>query len=178
MKRTRTFALCSAIALGWLAASPIAALAQTTNQPQPAQPSPGPRRPEPGQPPPGPRFNIDQRVQMYTQRLNLTQEQQTKLRAILENEQQQIQELRTNTAVAPQERMGKVRQIREETNNKIREILTPEQKEKFDAMPRGQLRRPGAPGAGGQTNQPAQPRGPRPDRPERPNRPDRPAATR
>gem|GEM_PF-2686220 len=178
MKRTRTFALCSAIALGWLVASPSAALAQTTNQPQPAQPPPGARRPEPGQQPPGPRFNIDQRVQMYTQRLNLTQEQQTKLRAILENEEKQMQELGTNTAVAPPERMSKMRQIREETNNKIREILTAEQKEKFDAMPRGQLRRPGGPGAQGQTNQPAQPRGPRPDRPERPNRPDRPAATR
>jgi Spy/CpxP family protein refolding chaperone len=93
---------------------------------------------------------------MYTQRLNPTQEQQTKLRAILENEQKQMQELRTNTAVAPPERMSKMRQIREETNNKIREILTAEQKEKFDAMPRG----------------------PRPDRPGRPNRLDRPAATR
>lgn len=174
MNRTRAFALCGAIALGWLVANPIGAFAQT-NQPQPAQPPPGPRRAEAGQPAPGPRFSIDQRVQRYTQQLNLTQEQQTKLRALLEEEQKKIQELRTNTAVAPPERMSKVRQIREETNNKIREMLTPEQREKFDAMPRGQLRRPGEPAAQGQTNPPVQPPGPRGPRA---GRPDRPAATR
>lgn len=168
MKRTRTFAICSAIALGWVLANPMGALAQT-NQTQPAQQPPGPRAPEARQPIQRPRMNIEARVQRLTERLTLTQEQQTKLRAILEEEQRKLQELQTNTATTPAERMTKVRQIRDETNNKIREMLTEEQRQKFDAIPRARIAAPA--GSGAQTNQPVQPGRPRGPRAGRPNAP-------
>ncbi len=152
MNRTRAIAICSALTLGWLVASPVCAFAQP-NQTQPSGPPPGAGRLEGRQPGPGPRIGVEQRVQRLTERLNLTQEQQTKLRTIIQEEQQKLQELRTNTAITPPERMGKVRQLREQTNNKIREILTPEQKQRFDELPMAGMQQGAGPEARLDTNQ-------------------------
>jgi Spy/CpxP family protein refolding chaperone len=108
-------------------------------------------------------MSADQRLQHMTQILNLTSDQQTKLKPILENESQQMQSLRADTSMSREDKMGKARSIRETTNSQITPILTPAQQQKWQ-QEQAQMRQhmhngvaPNAVGAGGEMNTPPPP---------------------
>jgi HlyD family secretion protein len=79
--------------------------------------------------------------------LTLTEEQQKKLDPILQGSRQQMRELQ---GLTDQERQEKAQRIREATRARIRAILTPDQKTRYDALaasrPGGGPMAPGAPG--------------------------------
>ena len=86
----------------------------------------------------------EQRLQRMTQSLNLTEDQQAKIKPILENESTQMQSLRSDTSLSQDDRMAKMRQIRENTNSQINPILTPDQQKQYtEMMSRGRGRGPG-----------------------------------
>jgi Spy/CpxP family protein refolding chaperone len=66
--------------------------------------------------------------------LNLTEEQKTKLRPILMDERQQMEAVRNDTSLSPEQKMAKVQQIRETASPKIKAVLTPEQLKKLADM--------------------------------------------
>jgi len=76
----------------------------------------------------------DQRLQMLTKRLNLTADQQTKIKPILENESQQMQTLHQDSTLTAQDRMSKMQQIRQSTNEQIKSNLNSDQQQKFEEM--------------------------------------------
>jgi Spy/CpxP family protein refolding chaperone len=76
----------------------------------------------------------DQRLQRMTQQLNLTADQQQKIKPILEQEQQQMQTLHGDTSMSQQDRMSKMQQIRQGTNDQIKSVLNPDQQQKFTQM--------------------------------------------
>ena len=78
--------------------------------------------------------SADQRLQHMTKMLNLTPDQQQKIKPILENEQSQMQSLHQDTSMAPQDRMAKAKQLRQSSNEQINQILTPEQQQKWSQM--------------------------------------------
>jgi periplasmic protein CpxP/Spy len=84
----------------------------------------------------GPRqpMSADQRLQMLTQQLSLTSEQQTQIKPILENESQQMQSLRSDTSMSQEDRMSKMQEIRKNTTSQITPILTPDQQTKYKDM--------------------------------------------
>ncbi len=71
---------------------------------------------------------------MLTQQLNLTSDQQTQIKPILENESQQMQSLRSDSSLSQQDRMSKMQAIRETTNSQIKPILTADQQTKWQQM--------------------------------------------
>ncbi len=73
-------------------------------------------------------------VKMLTKKLNLTQDQQSKLLPILTNRQQQFESLRNDTSLSPQDKHAKMRSIREDSENQIKGILTDTQKQQYDQM--------------------------------------------
>lgn len=77
---------------------------------------------------------VDQRLQRMTQQLNLTPDQQEKIKPILENESTQMQGLREDTSLSQEDRMAKMKQIRENTSSQINPILTPDQQTKYVEM--------------------------------------------
>ena len=79
-------------------------------------------------------MSADQRLQMLTQQLNLTSDQQEQIKPILENESQRMESLRSDTSLSQQDRMSKMREIRENTAGQIKPILTEEQQTKWDQM--------------------------------------------
>jgi len=79
-------------------------------------------------------MSSDQRLQHLTQMLNLSSDQQTKIKPILDNEAQQMNALHTDTSMSREEKMGKMRSIRETTNSQIKPILTTAQQEKWEQM--------------------------------------------
>jgi Spy/CpxP family protein refolding chaperone len=76
----------------------------------------------------------DQRLQRMTQQLNLTADQQTKIKPILEQEQQQMQTLHGDTSMSQPDRMSKMQELRQGTNNQIKSVLTADQQQKFVQM--------------------------------------------
>jgi Spy/CpxP family protein refolding chaperone len=88
----------------------------------------------------------DQRLQMMTKQLNLTADQQEKIKPLLESESQQMQTLRGDTSLSREDRMSKMMQIRQSTNDQIKSSLNPDQQQKFEQMMSHQGHRHGGPG--------------------------------
>jgi len=105
-----------------------------------------------GQPP-----SVDQRLQRMTQMLDLTGEQQEKIKPILESENTQMQSLRDDTSLSQQDRITKMKQIRENTVSQIDPILTPDQQKKYAEMMSRMGRGHGQGGPGASTPAPSQP---------------------
>jgi Spy/CpxP family protein refolding chaperone len=102
----------------------------------------------------------DEQLKRMTKDLNLTADQQSKIKPILVDEQKKIEDLRNDSSGDRQAMRGKMMQIRQDTNNQVRALLDDKQKEKLDKQEqerqdRMQNRRggPGGPGGPGGDNQ-------------------------
>src|SRR5271157_5734971 len=91
-----------------------------------------------------PPMSPEQRLQMMTKQLNLTTDQQEKIKPLLENESQQMQTLRQNSSLSNEDRMGQMKQLRQSTNEQIKSELNPDQQQKFQQMM--SHHEPGSPG--------------------------------
>ena len=84
---------------------------------------------------------------MMTKQLNLTPDQATQVKAILEDQQKQMMAARNSDSGAdPREAMMAIRKA---SNDKIKALLTDDQKPKFDEMLAQQRQRGGGGGQGG-----------------------------
>jgi Spy/CpxP family protein refolding chaperone len=75
--------------------------------------------------------SVDARLDHMSKDLNLTQEQRDKIRPLLEGQKKQMDELRSNTSLTPEQKRDKARTTMVETREKIVAVLTPEQKQKL-----------------------------------------------
>jgi Spy/CpxP family protein refolding chaperone len=73
------------------------------------------------------------RLDQMTRRLNLTAEQQAKIKPILEEEAGQFKAI-DETRLTRDERRDKLQELRNATFDKIQPILTPEQQKKHEAL--------------------------------------------
>ena len=122
MKLTRTFVLLATSLLG------AAAFAQQNPAPPPPSGADQPQGPRRGMP------SVDDQIKMMSDRLNLTPDQQTKIKPILEDQRTQAQALMKDESLSDDDRRNKMRTLRESTNSKIRDVLTDDQKKQFDEM--------------------------------------------
>lgn len=109
MKRTTLLAL--ALALGSF-------LIPTVQAQEPAAPSTNA---------PAARPTVRTRTDVLALRLKLTDEQKEKVRPILDAETKQMLEFRTQTNLPAADRRAKMMTIREDTNTKLKAVLTPDQ---------------------------------------------------
>ncbi len=89
-----------------------------------------------------------ERLDAMAKQLNLTDEQKTKIKPILEQEHEKMQTLRQDTSLSREDRMSKMMDIRKSTSEEIKKVLTPDQQKKFDEM------RPMGPGGRGRPQGP------------------------
>lgn len=75
----------------------------------------------------------DKRLAHMTKRYNLTADQQSQIKPILEDEQQQMQSMHGDTSMSRQDKWAKMKSTHDATNQKIEAVLTDQQKQKFDA---------------------------------------------
>ncbi|WP_229968971.1 hypothetical protein [Pontibacter harenae] len=73
-------------------------------------------------------------METYKKELNLTAEQVTKLEEINKQNTAAMVALREDTSLEREQRMGKMRELRETQAKAIKAILTEEQQKKFDAL--------------------------------------------
>ena len=124
------------LAAGALIAQPPA----TPSQVQPPSQSPQTQRPqEPAQPPQSTpaqpvRPTIDDQVKMLTDDLGLNPEQQGRMRSILEEQHQQAMTIVEDGTLSREEKVQKIRVLREATIAKTRAMLNDDQKKKLDDM--------------------------------------------
>jgi hypothetical protein len=86
--------------------------------------------------------DIDEQVNALSNALNLTSDQQGKLKTILEDQHQQAVAVVSDNTLSRDAKMQKVHGLRESTITRVRSILTSqEQKNKFDAMVQAQNQR-------------------------------------
>lgn len=78
--------------------------------------------------------SVDDQIKMMTDRLNLTADQQAKIKPILENQRTQAQALMKDDSLSQDDKRAKMRSLRDSTNSKIRDVLTDAQKKQFDEM--------------------------------------------
>jgi Spy/CpxP family protein refolding chaperone len=78
--------------------------------------------------------SVDERVQHLTKALNLSDDQQAKVKTILEDQRKQMASLKQDTSASQEDRRAKFQQIHEASTQKIRDVLNDEQKAKFDQM--------------------------------------------
>lgn len=102
------------------------------SQTQPAQPQQNPQTP-PSQSQ-GPGSTIDEQVKALSLELNLTADQQPKLKSILEDQRTQGMAIVNDKATTREDKVQKLHALRESTISKVREMLTPEQQKKLDQM--------------------------------------------
>ncbi len=80
----------------------------------------------------GPMVGVEEQLKSLSAQLNLTDEQRAAIKPILEEERQQL--LAKDDSLSREDRITNKRRIREKAGSKIRELLTDEQKPKFDQM--------------------------------------------
>ena len=130
MKRWMMIAMSALLLMG------VSALAQEATPP--AQGQGGGQ----GQGRGGMMMSPEQRTTRLAEQLSLTDEQKTKVQKIYEEQQKDMQGMQGATR---EERMAKM----QATNDKIKAVLTDDQKKKFDEMQqRMRQRGPGGPGGG------------------------------
>ena len=123
-----------ALAIGCMMLAPLGLVAQETTAPPPAA---GPQQGTPGpgmNGRPGPGRMQQRQLEMMTRELNLTPEQADQVKGIQADSMKQMMAVRDDSSVKPEDRRAKMMEIRQSTHEKIRGLLTDEQKTKFDAM--------------------------------------------
>ena len=116
---------------------------------QPSQPSTQPSQPgqdqnaQPGQQPGAAnqsqsssmgRPSIDDQVQSLAQQLNLSADQQAKVKTALEDQHTQAMNIVQDNSMSRDDKIQKIHSIREGTINKVRTALNDDQKKKFDTL--------------------------------------------
>ena len=124
-----------AIRLFTLLAASLFAMAALAQQNPPAQPSGDQKQGGHGHMGMGPGMgNVDDHVKELTTKLNLTADQQTKVKAILEENHQQMQATMNDQSMSKEDKHAKMKSMHDSVHTKVRAVLTDEQKPKFDAM--------------------------------------------
>ena len=76
----------------------------------------------------------DDMVQDLTTKLNLTADQQTKIKSILDEQHQQMRATMNDQSLSKEDKHAKMKSMHDAIHAKVREVLTDDQKPKFDAM--------------------------------------------
>ena len=98
---------------------------QPSNAPQAAQTEQGHHRKA---------ANPDRMAKHLGKKLGLSTEQVTQLKPILEDRQQQMQSLRTDSSLTPQDRHAKAHGIMQDSKTRIEALLNDTQKQQFEQM--------------------------------------------
>ncbi len=77
---------------------------------------------------------VDEQLQHLTKKLNLSDDQQTKVKAVLEDQHTKMEALHNDSTTAREDKFGKMRDIRQNSDTQIKAILNEDQQKKFDKI--------------------------------------------
>lgn len=118
----RGFVACIASMMVLIAAGALSAQ-------EPSVPPNSPEQRESGNP--SRHANGEIRLEDLTKQLNLTATQKKKIRPLLKEEYKRVKQVQSNTSLSEGQVKRRIATIRRSTHERIAEVLTPEQKEKW-----------------------------------------------
>jgi periplasmic protein CpxP/Spy len=74
------------------------------------------------------------RLEWLSKQLNLTDDQKTKLKPILDDESSQMKSIHEDSSLSQDQKRDKMKELRESTDTKIEDVLTPDQQTKFKEL--------------------------------------------
>jgi Spy/CpxP family protein refolding chaperone len=83
---------------------------------------------------PATQAKVQQHLQHISSELNLTDDQKTQLKPILQNEVQQLKAVDNDTSLNPDQKKAKARDIHQSAKSQMATILTPDQQKKLASM--------------------------------------------
>jgi len=102
--------------------------------------------------------NPDEQLAHMTKHYKLSADQQAQIKPILAAQQQQMEQLRSDSSISRDDKRAKMQSMHEDTKAKIEAVLNPDQKAKFDAdQAKMQERRAQMQGGGSMSGAPAAP---------------------
>lgn len=82
----------------------------------------------------GQHMNPQEQLQKLSKRLQLTADQQSKIGAILQDRQQQVQSIRGDSSLKPADKHAKLKALMDSTQNSISAVLTDQQRQRWADM--------------------------------------------
>ena len=76
-------------------------------------------------------MNPERRAEMLKKNLNLTDDQTSQVKSILEDSRSKMEAVRSNTSLSQEDRRSQMMSIHSSENEKINALLTPDQKTKY-----------------------------------------------
>ncbi len=80
------------------------------------------------------RMSPDQQLGRLSKTLNLTDDQKSQIRPILEDRSQKMQSIHSDSSLVAQDKKAKMHGVFDDSNSRIRAVLNDVQKQKFDEM--------------------------------------------
>src|SRR5215471_17099869 len=80
------------------------------------------------------RAKVQAKLQELSSELNLTDDQKSQIKGIVQDEVQQLKTVKDDASLSPDQKKAKVAEIRQSHKSQMSSILTPEQQKKLDAM--------------------------------------------
>ncbi len=77
---------------------------------------------------------VQAKLQQLATELNLTDDQKTQIKPILQGEVKELQGIKADASMSPEQKKSKATEIRSTSKSQIGAILTPEQQKKLAAM--------------------------------------------
>src|SRR5580704_3505803 len=77
---------------------------------------------------------VDDQVKHMAKKLNLSDDQQAKLKPILEDQRKQMEQIRDDSALSREDRFSKMKSVHENSTAQIKALLNDDQQKKFDKM--------------------------------------------
>ncbi len=81
-----------------------------------------------------PMMSVDDQLQHLTKKLKLSDDQQAKLKPILEDQNKQMEQIHNDSSLSREDRFSKMQDLRQSSDTQIKSVLNEEQQKSFDKM--------------------------------------------
>ena len=78
--------------------------------------------------------SVDDQIKHLSKKLKLSDDQQAKLKPILEDQRKQMDQIRSDSSLSREDRFGKMKDLRQSSDTQIKSVLNEEQQKNFDKM--------------------------------------------
>jgi len=81
-----------------------------------------------------PMESVDDQIKHLSKKLNLSDDQQAKLKPILEDQRKQMETIHNDSSLSREDRFSKMQELRKNSDDQIKSVLNPDQQKNFDKM--------------------------------------------
>ncbi|MGH9544683.1 MAG: hypothetical protein ACRD23_05655 [Terriglobales bacterium] len=77
---------------------------------------------------------VDDQLEHLTKKLKLSDDQQAKLKPILEDQRKQMEQIHNDSSLSREDRFSKMQELRQSSDTQVKSVLNEDQQKSFDKM--------------------------------------------